>query len=246
MTHWEAAHPAPDGLRELLPLLAEALPDVLDEATDLLRDGWPDYAEFLEQHRDEVAAAAPLALDRILTGPQQTRPAGRSPGTEAGTDLLSTVFEEIGRTQWRQGNPLAFLLSAYQTGARGAWRQISRMAVEQGVAAADLALLADGLFGFVDQLSTASAHGYAAEHSEAAAGRERARADLADLLLAGRGDHRAIDEAAYRAGFELPLTATVVLVDRDNAAALDALTRGSGDGWLPIKRTDGYGVILSD
>jgi hypothetical protein len=246
MTHWEAAHPAPDGLRDLLPLLAEALPDVLDEATDLLRDGWPDYAEFLEQHRDEVAAAAPLALDRILTGPQQTRPAGRSPGTEAGTDLLSTVFEEIGRTQWRQGNPLAFLLSAYQTGARGAWRQISRMAVEQGVAAAELALLADGLFGFVDQLSTASAHGYAAEHSEAAAGRERARADLADLLLAGRGDHRAIDEAAYRAGFELPLTATVVLVDRDNAAALDALTRGSGDGWLPIKRTDGYGVILSD
>ncbi len=232
-----------DRLSTLLPLLARTLPDVLDEATELLRDGWPEYAAFLLEHRAEVEAAAPVALDHILHETERTHAGYRGEGDQ---DVLSAVFEEIGRAQWRQGNRLAYLLSAYQTGARAAWRQISRRAVEEGVGAADLAVLADSVFGFVDKLSTASADGYAAEHSEAAAGRERARADLADLLLTGRGDHRAVEEASFRAGFVLPLTAAVVLVDGDNAAALDAVTRGSGEGWLPIKRADGYGVILSD
>jgi hypothetical protein len=232
-------------LQAILPLLVAELPGVLDEVGQLLRDGWSDYAEFLDRHREEVAAAGAMALSRIVEISDRGVELGRSPGTEE-PDVVSTLFEEIGRVQWQRGNRLTLLLSAYQTGARAAWRQIARVAVEQEVPAAELAVLADGLFGFVDQLSSASARGYVAEQSEAAAGRERARADLADLLLSGRGDPRAVEDTAHRAGWTLPLTAALVVADGDHPAALDALTRGSGEGWLPVNRSEGFGLILSD
>lgn len=223
----------------MLPLLVSELPAVLDEVSLLLRDGWSDYADWLDRHRDEVASAGAVALSQIVEAPWP----GAAPGDGA-PDVVSSLFEEIGRMQWQQGNRLTLLLSAYQTGARAAWRLIARIAVQQGVPAAELAVLADGLFGFVDQLSSASARGYVAEQSEAAAGRERARADLADLLLSGRGDPRAIDEAAHRARWPLPVTAAIVLTDRERPETLDPLTRGSG--WLPINRADGFGIVLAD
>ena len=225
-------------LKSMLPLLVAELPAVLDEVSRLLREEWTDYADFLDRHRAEVATAGAAALGQMLTdGPD---------GGSDEPDLVGSLFEEIGRAQWQRGNRLTLLLSAYQTGARTTWRQISRIAVEQGVPAAELALLADSLFGFVDQLSTASARGYAAEQSEAAAGRERARADLADLLLSGGGDPRAVEETAHRAGWPLPEVACIVLTDGDNPGSLDPLTRGSGSGWLPINRADGFGLVLSD
>jgi hypothetical protein len=237
--------PGSPALQAMLPLLVAELPGVLDEVGQLLREGWSDYAEFLDRHREEVAAAGAMALSRIVEISDRGVELGRSPGTEE-PDVVSTLFEEIGRVQWQRGNRLTLLLSAYQTGARAAWRQIARVAVEQQVPAAELAVLADGLFGFVDQLSSASARGYVAEQSEAAAGRERARADLADLLLSGRGDPRAVEDTAHRAGWTLPLTAAIVVADGDHPAALDALTRGSGEGWLPVNRSEGFGLILSD
>ena len=154
---------------------------MLDDVGRLLREDWTDYADFLDQHRDEVATAGALAFSRMLDVDHPLP----VPAPDAAPDLVSSLFEEIGRAQWQRGNKLTLLLSAYQTGARAAWQQIARIAVEQELPAAELALLADGLFGFVDQLSSASARGYVAEQSEAAAGRERARADLADLLLSG-------------------------------------------------------------
>ena len=229
-------------IQTILPLLVAQLPAVLDDVGRLLREDWTDYADFLDQHRDEVATAGALAFGRMLDVDHplpETTP-------DAPPDVVSSLFEEIGRAQWQRGNKLTLLLSAYQTGARAAWRQIARIAVEQELPAAELALLADGLFGFVDQLSSASARGYVAEQSEAAAGRERARADLADLLLSGGADPRALDETAHRAGWPLPLTAAIVLVDDTTPGALDPLTRGSGIGWLPINRADGVGLILSD
>jgi hypothetical protein len=229
----------------MLPVLVAELPDVLDEVGELLRDGWSDYAEFLDRHREEVAAAGAVALSRIVELRDGGVELGRSPGPVE-PDVVGTLFEEIGRVQWQRGNRLTLLLSAYQTGARAAWRQIARVAVELDVPAAELAVLADGLFGFVDQLSSASARGYVAEQSEAAAGRERARADLADLLLSGRGDPRAVEDTAHRAGWPLPVTAAIVVAEGDHPAALDALTRGSGEGWLPVNRAEGFGLILSD
>jgi PucR C-terminal helix-turn-helix domain len=236
--------PSSGRLHAMVPVLVTELPAVLDEVSQLLRDGWVDYADFLDRHREEVAAAGAIALTRIVEISDQAPEFGRS--SDAETDIVSSLFEEIGRAQWQKGDRLTLLLSAYQTGARAAWRQISRIAVEQDVPAAELAVLADGLFGFVDQLSSASARGYIAEQSEASAGRERARADLADLLLSGRGDPSSLEEAAHRARWTLPLTAAIVLVNADDLESLGNLTRGSGADWLPINRADGCGLILSD
>jgi PucR C-terminal helix-turn-helix domain len=235
-----------DRLQSMLPRLVDELPAVLDEVSRLLREDWTEYADFLDRHRDEVAAAGAMALGRIVQPGPRTPDLGRNPGVDPPPDVVSSLFEEIGRAQYQRGNRLTLLLSAYQTGARAAWRQVARIAVEQGLPAAELAILADSVFGFVDQLSSASARGYVAEQSEAAAGRERARADLADLLLSGSGDPRAIEEAAHRAGWMIPMTAAIVLVEGDRPGSLDALTRGSGAGWLPINRADGFGLILSD
>ena len=76
------------------------------------------------------------------------------------------MFEEIGRLQWQEGKDLTTLLAAYQLGARVAWRHVSPTALDLEVAPAVLAALAEAVFVFIDQLSSASARGYVLEQSE--------------------------------------------------------------------------------
>ena len=73
-------------------------------------------------------------------------------------------------------------------GARVAWHHVSRAALELGVEPEALAALAEAVFIFVDQLSSASARGYVLEQSEAAGARERLRDELVELLLSDRSD----------------------------------------------------------
>jgi len=232
-------------LHAMLPLLVDALPDLLEEVGALLRAEWPEYADFLDVHRDEVAGAGAVALASIVEMTEHTSsPPRRGPDDEP--DVVGTLFAEIGRAQWRRGNPLTMLLSAYQTGARAAWQQISRIAIDRRVPATEVAILADALFGFVDQLSSASADGYLAEQNEAAASRERARAALADLLLSGHGSLRTIEDAARRAGWPLPQSAAVVLLDPDQPLSVDIVSRAAAAGWLPMNQALVLGFLVGD
>jgi hypothetical protein len=220
------------------------MPQLLAEVGQLLSGDWPDYAQFLAEESDEVTSAAEAMFRKLVRiaaqGPPQL-PADAIP--ESGAQVA--LFEEIGRVQWREGRELTTLLSAYQVGARVAWHHVSSAALEVVVAPQVLASLAEAVFAFVDQLSSASARGYVMEQSEAAATRERLRDELAELLLSDRSDTVAVRAAAGRAGWLWPREAAIIFVDPDNAVGRALLSR-LDSSCLPVRRRGLIGAIVPD
>ncbi|MDQ7905768.1 helix-turn-helix domain-containing protein [Phytohabitans sp. ZYX-F-186] len=231
-------------LEALVPALIGRLPHLLDEVRRLLTADWPDYAQFLAEEQTEVEAAAEGFIRWLVEFAEQYL--SEPPG-----DLIPTpstpvaLFEEIGRVQWREGRDLSALLSAYQLGARVAWHEVSSTALQTGVAPTALAALAEAVFAYVDRLSSASARGYVAEQSEAAADRERLRDDLVELLLSDRSDSAAVRAAATRAGWPLPREVAVVLVDPDNPVGQAMLARLDASCLL-IRRRQLTGAVIPD
>ena len=196
-------------LPDLLPTLVEDLPQVIEEVVGLLREEWPDYASFLADDPAGVTETAEAALHRLVDLAQG--PDGPSSGAKVSAGE-GELFEELGRIEWREGRSLSSLLSAYRAGARVAWRHMSRMALRRGVAPESIALLAEAVFDFVEELSSASARGYVDEQLATAAERERLRAQLAELLMSERADLTAVRTTAAAAGWPLPTTAALVVV----------------------------------
>ncbi|HEY2947484.1 MAG TPA: helix-turn-helix domain-containing protein [Micromonosporaceae bacterium] len=228
-------------LEWLVPALEARLPDILTEVRALFSVDWPDYAEFLAHEQDDVAIAA-KAFTRWLVE------IAERPGVlprENESEPQVALFEEIGRVQWREGRELTTLLSAYQVGARVAWRHVSSAALEFGVPPTGLAALAEAVFIFIDQLSSASARGFVLEQSRAAVERERLRDDLVEMLLSDRCDTELLRAAAARAGWPLPREAAVILVDPNNDAG-QAIVSRLDSSWLLIRRRTLIGAIVPD
>jgi hypothetical protein len=224
-------------LERMLPVLFRRLPQMIDEVRGLLARDWPDYARFLAEEQSEVTVAAEEFARWLIDA------AERAPHDPAG--IQPELFEEIGRIQWREGRDVSALLSAYQVGARVAWRYVSTAALETGVAPETLAALAEAVFAFVDELSSASAHGYVLEQSQSAAEREHLRDELVELLLSDRSNRLAVQAAALRAGWVLPREAAVILVSEANPVGQDVLNR-LDRSCLLIRRRTLMGAIVPD
>jgi hypothetical protein len=229
-------------LTRLIPAVEARVALILDDVRDEFQLEWPDYAEFLSREQDEVSTAARAFLARLVDIVEQT---GGDPAAIADSGPQSQLFEEIGRIQYREGRELTTLLSAYQVGARVAWRHVSQAALEVGAKPTALADLAEAVFIFVDQLSSASARGFVREQTEASAAREMLRDELVELLLSGRADEAAVHRAAIRAGWSLPRDAAVILVDPDNAIGQRVLGR-LDVSCLLIRRRTVSGAIVPD
>ena len=232
------------GLERLVPALVDRLPRLLGEVRELLGEDWPDYAQFMADQQDEVAVAAEAFMHWLVELAQEglSHPTGHTvpePGAQV------TLFEEIGRIQWREGRELSTLLSAYQVGARVAWHHVSSTALDTGVPPEALAALAEAVFVFIDQLSSASARGFVMEQSEAAVTRERLRDELVELLLSDRSDTAAVQAAANRAGWPLPREAAVILIARENPVGQAMLSR-LDSSCLLIRRGALHGAIVPD
>jgi PucR C-terminal helix-turn-helix domain len=238
--------PAPDslGLRSLLPMLTAELPQIVEEVVDLLRDEWPDYAQFVASDPDDSARIAEMALLRLVKIAELLPQQATAPrATESAVEL--ETFEEVGRLEWREGRTLGTLLSAYRAGARVAWRHISKVGVRRGLDPAAVASLAEAVFIFVEELSSASAHGYVDEQRTTSAERERLRAHLAELLLSDRSDSTVVRAMALRAGWNVPSTVALILIDSANEAAHAALGRLDPQ-CLPVRHGGLTGAILPD
>jgi hypothetical protein len=231
-------------LANLETVLVGGLPDLLDELEKLLWEVSEDYATFVAENRGVVLGAAQGAVRSLLQLADEFLSEG-SHASEWKQDVEHELFEQVGRLQWRQGTPVGTLLSAYQLGARVAWRQMSERALESGLAPDALAALAEAVFCFVDQLSSASAAGYMAEQSEAAGARERSRDELVELLLSDRSDSASVIAAAHRAGWPLPTTAAVVFVEASSEIARQMVSRLEPT-WLVVRRPGLLGAIVPD
>jgi hypothetical protein len=233
----------PGGLGDLIPSLVAQLPAVVDDVVAELRVEWPDYAQFLADDPDSVLERAELALRRLVDLAERGAVEMITAGEQS--PQAAALFEELGRIEWREGRPLATLMSAYRAGARAAWRHLSRTALQRGVPAATLALLAEAVFVFVEDLSNASARGYVEEQRASAAEREQLRTELVELLMTERSAASTINAAAARAGWPLPATAALVVVDAQRADAHELLSRLDG-ACLPVRRPEMTGAVVPD
>lgn len=234
----------PVGLRSVLPTLTAELPQMIDEVVELLSDEWPDYAKFVAEDAEDSLRIAEIALLRLVKIAERL-PQTQAPNPTREDRAEQEAFEEVGRLEWREGRSLASLMSAYRAGARVAWRHISRTGVQRGLDPSALAALAEAVFIFVEELSSASAHGYVDEQRATSAERERLRAHLAELLLSDRSDSTLVRAMALRAGWSVPTTAALVLIDPANEIAHATLDRLDPQ-CLPVRHGGLSGGILPD
>lgn len=177
----------------LRPHLREIVAEVI---AGLARDV-PSYARPLEGAFGEgVRLGVQVALGRFLDLPGTAEPALRSEDVK--------VYLALGRGELQQGRELQTLLAAYRVGARIAFRRVAALARDVGFDADVVVVLAESVFAYIDELSAASAQGYAQEQATRAGETDRRRAELLALLLSGTADAPAVAESAALAGWTLP------------------------------------------
>jgi PucR C-terminal helix-turn-helix domain len=198
------------------------------EIVAAIRAGVPAYGRPLEGRfgqglRDGVAAALRQFIGLIA-------------GAADHAALDRRLYRELGAFEFREGRTLDSLLAAYRLGARVAWRRAAAAATDAGHDAETLALLAEAVFAYIDELSAASAEGYAAEQFASVHETERRRAGLLGLLVQRLpAEPAAVERAARAAGWPLPdRLAVLVWAPESRSAALPPDTLRGRAGDLPV------------
>jgi hypothetical protein len=197
---------------EIADLVEGEIDPISTEILESIAHEIPEYARPLEgrfgrgiRRGVEEALAQFVALIR---DPDAGRGAGRE------------VYLALGRGEQRVGRTLDSLQAAYRIGARIAWRRFADACRRAGVGAEPLALLAEAVFAYIDELAADSVEGFSQAQAEVEDLRRRRRRELIALLLADPpADAEDVTAAARAASWEVP-TGLAAL-----ACSEDALTR---------------------
>jgi len=198
----------PAGLPEWAPLLAaslrELLPGLADEVVAAVAAGVPAYARPLQGRFGEgVRLGVQEALQHFVLVLEGREPPDAPQGRRTSVAL--------GRGELRAGRTLDALLAAYRVGARVSWRRMADAASELDLDGDALVGLGELIYSHIDRLSAASVEGYALERSLIGGERDRLRARLADLLVAG-AEPATLETAATEAGWAPPAEVAVLAV----------------------------------
>jgi len=209
--------PAPivEGMRAELPSVAEqVIAAVIGEV--------PSYSEpFRGRMGRNIETAVALALGGFLDLVSSGDTIGPGP-------RVTSVFEAayaLGRGEARSGRTMDALAAAYRVGARTAWRDLSRIAVEGGLAAVELADFAELVFDYIDQVSGVSVAGHADELATSGRVRERHLERLAEQLLGGSAPE-VVTASAERADWEPPTSLTAVILPESAVGGVRAKLHG--------------------
>lgn len=195
---WEAL-PA-----ELAELFRPRLEPLAAEIVEAIRASIPAYSRPMEGPFGDAFEAS------VLGGLEQFVDLLEHPGARERPGRR--LYVALGRGEAREGRTLESLLSAYRIGARLAWRKIAAEGRAAGLDVDTLAVLAEAIFAYIDELSADSAEGWAEERSAAAGEIERRRAALVGLLTQSPSAEPATVEAAAReAGWTIPAELAVLV-----------------------------------
>jgi hypothetical protein len=197
---------------EIADLVEGEIDPISTEILESIAHEIPEYARPLEgrfgrgiRRGVEEALAQFVALIR---DPDAGRGAGRE------------VYLALGRGEQRVGRTLDSLQAAYRIGARISWRRFADACRRAGVGAEPLALLAEAVFAYIDELAADSVEGFAQAQAEVEDLRRRRRRELVALLLADPpADAEDVTAAARAASWEVPAGLAAL------ACSEDALTR---------------------
>ncbi len=182
---------------EIADLVEGEIDPISTEILESIAHEIPEYARPLEgrfgrgiRRGVEEALAQFVALIR---DPDAGRGAGRE------------VYLALGRGEQRAGRTLDSLQAAYRIGARISWRRFADACRRAGVGAEPLALLAEAVFAYIDELAADSVEGFAQAQAEVEDLRRRRRRELIALLLADPpADAEDVTAAARAAAWEVP------------------------------------------
>lgn len=228
---WETLDPAAaEALRGALPAVAGRVIAAVQEAV-------PVYEGALDANvRQGVHQALEGLLELVASGDEAQLP-GRD------------VYISFGRAEARSGRSLEALLAAYRAGAQVAWRGFAEAGDSAGLPPRTLYTLAEAVFAYIDELSSASAEGFAQQQSAVAREQHERRRRLLELLLRDpRPDTTTVEQAAHAAEWVLPDRLAVLAFDAPDPDRVPRTVRSpvlaarfDGVSWALVADPDGPG-----
>ncbi|GAB3872113.1 helix-turn-helix domain-containing protein [Terrabacter terrigena] len=214
---------------EVSAVLRPVVGDIVEAIIEGIPRDVPVYAMPMEGRFGQgVRQGVTVALNRFLDLPGTRLPALSEDG--------KWVYERLGRGEVRSGRSLESLLAAYRYGARVTFRAISRTIDVSRLPPETLLALGESLFAYIDELSAASAQGYAQEQSERAGEQLRLRGELLEMILRGDSSDGGVARLAAAVGWTLPEVVVVALVPFPH---VDGLRAALGpDGLVAERGTD--------
>jgi hypothetical protein len=225
---------------ELGARLVAAIPSIADELVNVLGPAIPAYQTLEGPFGRDVIQAVADALHDFASVIEH-----RPPTVGANRAL----YVAVGERWWRSGRRLDDLQGGYHLGARVVWRRMAAVATEAGAEAATVAVLADALFAYLDEIAAVTVEGFVAAQAAAAGEVERRRQHLVATLIADPPPDRAtLERAALDAAWTLPRTLAVIAIAADHGGLRDRrLPAGvlvgvtGGAGCLVLPDPDGPG-----
>ena len=219
------------------------LPDVAEQVVTAVVEEVPSYQDAFDGPMGQtIRQAVQLALGGFLSLASQ----GRAEDLRTPTAPAVEGSYQLGRGEARSGRSTDALLSAFRIGARVSWREMSTIAVRNGLPAEVLADFAELVFAYIDELSAAAVAGHTDETETTGRVRQRLLERVAELLLEGAPAEEA-SEAAERAGWSPPTTLTAVLVPESQVRPVLAAVQGATlRAAVPDPATDGALLLVPD
>jgi PucR C-terminal helix-turn-helix domain len=199
---------------DLGALVCDAIPAIADELVDVLGPAIPAYRTLDGPFGRDVVRAVADALHDFASVIEHRPPT-------VGAD--QALYVAVGERWFRSGHSLDELQAGYHLGARVVWRRIAAVATEAGAESATVAVLADSLFAYLDEIAAVTVEGFVAAQAAAAGEVERRRARLVAALVSDPPPERVVlDRAALEAGWPLPRTVAVVALGPDGGVGVRA------------------------
>lgn len=193
--------------RSLATHLRDNMEAIAADILGTVRDEVPPYREVLATPTgDLVRVGVRAALEQFadLLG----RPG--APAESAG------FYRAQGRAAFEAGRDLEMIQDLFRVTARVAWHWMGRVAIEAGLPAAQLHLLAESIFVYIDELAAFHVEGYTDAATVAAGARSQRRSHLLGLLLLSPpAEALAVRHAAAAAGWPIPASLAAVALGPD-------------------------------
>lgn len=166
---------------EIIPLLRDKMPSLVQEMTRAIRAKLPPFADAPDEWacrdrriRDGLDQALKEFVDSMAGTDDVTADYGGA----------AELHRELGRTEMREGRTLVTMQSAYRFGVRFAWRRCTELGQLDAIMPPDMHQLVSGLMNYIDELAEHTAAGYAQEQARLSGSISRHRPQLLEFLVA--------------------------------------------------------------